>query len=72
MSKENDLVLGYEEEKVDDNDLLEVIDSSILLINECREWIDEAYDTMGEDKVKVMSMAFKLIHKAQRKLLSQI
>ena len=71
MTRENDLVLS-DEPAVEELDPLDVIENSIMLINECREWTTEDYDAMGEDKVKVMSMAFKLIHKAQRKLLSQI
>ena len=71
MTRENDQVLG-EEPAVNEIGPLDVIENSIMIINECREWTTEDYDAMGEDKVKVMSMAFKLIHKAQRKLLSQI
>ena len=71
MTRENDLIPG-DEPAVDGIGPIDIIENSIMLINECREWTTDDYDAMGEDKVKVMSMAFKLIHKAQRKLLSQI
>lgn len=51
---------------------LEVIENCIMVINECREMNEDVYDTMQEDKVKVMANAFKLIAKIQRKLITEI
>jgi tRNA A37 threonylcarbamoyladenosine biosynthesis protein TsaE len=72
MSKQNDLVLGGDDENVDELDLLEVIENQILVVNECREWVEEIYDEMPADKIRVVSTAMKVIYKAQRKLLSEI
>ena len=71
MSKENDLVLGGDD--IDqEHDLLEIIENQIMVVNECREWVEEIYDEMPADKIRVVSTALKVIYKAQRKLLSQI
>ena len=71
MSRENDLVLGGDD--IDqEHDLLEIIENQIMVVNECREWVEEIYDEMPADKIRVVSTALKVIYKAQRKLLSQI
>lgn len=71
MSKENDLVLGGDDID-EEHDLLEIIENQIMVVNECREWVEEIYDEMPADKIRVVSTALKVIYKAQRKLLSQI
>ena len=71
MSKENDLVLGGDDMD-EEHDLLEIIENQIMVVNECREWVEEIYDEMPADKIRVVSTAMKVIYKAQRKLLSQI
>ena len=72
MSKENDLVLGVEDTTENKSDILEIIENQIMIVNECREWVEEIYDEMPADKIRVVSTALKVIYKAQRKLLSQI
>ena len=75
MSQEKDLVLGGEdtEEDIDMGyDLLKVIDSQIIIINECREWADDLFDSMPEYRVKLALMAFKIISKCQKNLMDQI
>jgi hypothetical protein len=72
MSKENDLVLGGDETTENKSDILEIIENQIMIVNECREWVEEIYDEMPADKIRVVSTAMKVIYKAQRKLLSQI
>lgn len=71
MSRENDLVLGGDDMD-EEHDLLEIIENQIMVVNECREWVEEIYDEMPADKIRVVSTALKVIYKAQRKLLSQI
>ena len=72
MSKENDLILGGDDTTEDELDILEIIENQIMVVNECREWVEEIYDEMPADKIRVVSTAMKVIYKAQRKLLSQI
>jgi hypothetical protein len=52
--------------------LLDIIESQIVIINECMEWSVDVYDEMPADKIRIMSNAFKLIAKAQKKLMAQI
>jgi len=69
MSEETDIII---EEAEAEPKLLDIIESQVVIINECHEWGSDIYDDMAVDKIRIMSQAFKLISKAQRKLLSQI
>ena len=51
---------------------IELIENCVMVINECREWTTDDYDSMQEDKVKIMSNAFTLIAKIQRKLIKEL
>lgn len=51
---------------------LDLIENCIMVINECREMTEEVYDSMQEDKIKIMSNAFTLIAKIQRKLIKEL
>lgn len=75
MSEEKDLVLGGEDTDDDIDmgyDLLKVIDSQIIIINECREWADDLFDSMPEYRVKLAINAFKLIAKCQKAISESI
>jgi hypothetical protein len=69
MSEETDIII---EDAEAEPKLLDIIESQVVIINECHEWVSDIYDDMAVDKIRIMSQAFKLIAKAQRKLLSQI
>jgi hypothetical protein len=70
---ENDTIIEDGEEEVDvPNDLLKIIDSQIIIINECREWADDLFDSMPEYRVKLALNAFRIIAKCQKKILDQI
>jgi hypothetical protein len=69
MSDETDIII---EEAEPEPKLLDVIESQVVIINECHEWSVDLYDDMAADKIRIMSQAFRIIAKAQRKLLSQI
>ena len=74
MSQEEqmDIVIGGEEDASDDYDLLKIMDSQIVIINECREWADEIFDSMPEYRVKLASNAFKIISKCQKQLIDRL
>lgn len=67
---EEDLILGEEVEQ--EFDLLKIIDSQIIIINECREWADDLFDSMPEYRVRLATSAFKIIAKCQKKLLDTL
>jgi hypothetical protein len=70
---ENDTIIEDGEEEVDvPNDLLKIIDSQIIIINECREWADDLFDSMPEYRVKLALNAFRIIAKCQKKILDEI
>jgi hypothetical protein len=70
---ENDIIIEDGEEEVDvPYDLLKIIDSQIIIINECREWADELFDSMPEYRVKLALQAFRIIAKCQKKLLDKV
>lgn len=52
--------------------LLDIIESQIVIINECMEWESDVYDNMQADKIKVMANAFEIIYSAQLRLLEQL
>ncbi len=69
MSEETDIII---EEAEAEPKLLDIIESQVVIINECHEWGSDVYDDMAADKIRIMSNAFKLIAKAQKKLMTQI
>jgi hypothetical protein len=69
MSEETDIII---EEAEQEPKLLDIIESQVVIINECHEWGVDMYDDMAADRIRIMSQAFRIISKAQRKLLSQI
>jgi hypothetical protein len=70
---ENDIIIEDGEEEVDvPYDLLKIIDSQIIIINECREWAEDLFDSMPEYRVKLAIQAFKIIAKCQKKILDEI
>jgi len=70
---ENDIIIEDGEEEVEVGyDLLKIIDSQIIIINECREWADDLFDSMPEYRVKLAIQAFKIIAKCQKKLLDEV
>jgi hypothetical protein len=70
---ENDIIIEDGEEEVDvPYDLLKIIDSQIIIINECREWAEDLFDSMPEYRVKLAIQAFKIIARCQKKLLDEV
>lgn len=67
-----DIVIGGEEESPEDYDLLKIIDSQIVIINECREWAEDLFDSMPEYRVKLAISAFKIISKCQKQLMDRL
>ena len=49
-----------------------VIDSQLNVITNAIEWTDDIYDNMQTDKIKVISAALNIIHKAQWMLIKEI
>ena len=52
--------------------LLDIIESQVVIINECLGWEVDVYDDMQADKIKVMANAFEIIYAAQIRLLEQL
>jgi hypothetical protein len=70
---ENDIIIEDGEEEVDvPYDLLKIIDSQIIIINECREWAEDLFDSMPEYRVKLAIQAFKIIARCQKKILDEL
>jgi hypothetical protein len=69
---DQDIIIEENEEVEMPYDLLKIIDSQIIIINECREWADDLFDTMPEYRIKLAIQAFKIIAKCQKKLLDEI
>jgi hypothetical protein len=65
----NDVII--EEAEVEPK-LLDIIESQIVIINECMEWEGDMYDNMQADKIRIMSNAFEIIYSAQIRLLEQL
>jgi len=51
---------------------LDIIENQIMVINEMQEQSVMIYDTMDEDRIKVVSNALKLIAMIQRKIMKSI
>lgn len=49
--------------------ILDIIDAQLQIIATIQEMEVSIYDSQDEDKVKVMSLAMKVLMKAQRKIL---
>lgn len=67
----DDIIIGHSE-PVEVVGTLDIIENQIMLINEVNEWSVSLYDTMDEDRIKVVNNAFKLIAMVQRKLMKSI
>ena len=52
--------------------LLEIIDNQLTIIQTIHDMPTDAYDKQQEDIVKAMSLAFRVIQKAQVKLLKNL
>lgn len=52
--------------------ILDVIDNQLTIINTLHELPTDAYDKQPEDVIKCLSLAFRVIQKAQVKLLKTI
>lgn len=60
-------------ESVEDSEyLLGVIECQLQVIVTISEMDGALYDELTEDKIKTMSVAFRLIREAQRKLLEDV
>ena len=51
---------------------LDIIENQIMVINEMQEQSVMIYDTMDEDRIKVVSNALKLIAMIQRKIMKSL
>ena len=51
---------------------MSVIDSQLNVITNAIDWPDDIYDNMQTDKIKVISAALNIIHKAQWMLIKEI
>ena len=54
------------------SEAMNVIDSQLNVITNAIEWPDDIYDNMQTDKIKVISAALNIIHKAQWMLIKEI
>lgn len=52
--------------------LLEIIDNQLTIIQTIHDMPTDAYDKQQEDIVKAMSLAFRVIQKAQVKILKNL
>jgi hypothetical protein len=67
MTEEGEILI----EKAD-MDLSNIIAQQLAVIDEVYQLPDDAYDSASEDKVKVISRAFVVIHKAQLLLIKSL
>ena len=51
---------------------LDIIDSQLNVITNAIEWPDDIYDTMNEDKVKIVSAALRIIHAVQWEMIKSM
>lgn len=66
---DNDIIL---EDGVQDDPKLFVIDNQIGLIQCLMDIEGSLYDAFDEDRIKVITMALKVISKAQKKILDEL
>lgn len=70
MSEVDDLVLGdLEPETIS---LLDIIENQLTVIETVKDLPTDSYDKLPEDVIKCLSLAFRVIQKAQVKLLKII
>jgi len=65
-----DLVITEDVEVL--TEYLDIMESQIMVINEVLEQSIQLYDTMDEDRIKVVTTAYALIYKLQRKIMKQL
>lgn len=61
-----------EECEITDIDYLQMIENQLNVVGAVIEYPDDTYDNMAADKIKTISLAFRLIQKVQRKLLETV
>lgn len=54
------------------SEAMNVIDSQLNVITNAIEWPDDIYDNMQTDKIKVISAALNIIHKAQWVIIKEM
>ena len=70
MSEVDDLVPGdLEPETIS---LLDIIENQLTVIETVKDLPTDSYDKLPEDVIKCLSLAFRVIQKAQVKLLKTI
>ncbi len=69
MSDDNVITL---EEVNEQAELRDLIENQIMVINEVIDQPGTLYDTMDEDRIKVVGAAYQLIYKLQRKILKSL
>jgi hypothetical protein len=71
MSEVTDIVIE-DPEPEDGFSLLDIIDNQMLVITTIVDLDTSAYEKMEEDRIKALSLAFRVIQKIQVKLLKTI
>lgn len=69
IEREEDLILGDDVEPIT---IIDIIESQLTVIESVRDIPTETYDKLHEDIVKTMSLAFRVIQKAQIKILKNL
>lgn len=67
----SDNIIFEEADAADDISDIDIIENQLMLINEVLGMSFNIYDSMDEDRIKVVSTGFKLIHRVQLKLLKE-
>jgi len=68
MPNEDDLILETDENS-EVRSKLDIIDMQLIVINTIADLDDNIYDSMAEDKIKVIGNAMKIIRKIQLQLI---
>jgi hypothetical protein len=71
MSETTDIIIE-EPEPEDGFSLLDIIDNQMFVIANIVDLDTSAYEKMEEDRIKALSLAFRVIQKIQVKLLKTI
>ena len=58
-----------EEAQSKEHGIISIIDIQLITITTLMEIDDSVYDAIQEEKIRTMSLAFRIINKMQRKLL---
>lgn len=61
-----------EDEEVKSMTLLDIIDNQLTILQTIHDMPSDCYDKQQEDIVKTMSLAFRVIQKAQVKILKSL